>query len=322
MGRIITPGHPHFHIHKRNYLELPVVEAGCSVEGRYLLQRIKPGFGVIDEVEFPNLFTNVGLNSLGSDVMTMQAVHVGTGTATPNVTDTALTAFGVGFNTDPTVSGGNAGSPNYYVRRTYSWTSTIGGATGTWTEVGVSNQATTGNLRSKALILDGGGSPSSFPVLADEQLRVFYMLDVYPMIADDTRTVSISGVAYDTITRGYGINEHHAGSNGISPSGVTIAQAYSGNIVNKVSGTITGTLGTMNKSGGSYSGGNYYRDFSLTAGAGTATGTVRTIMADNNNYDTNMRIQIQYDKASGGGGIVKSGTQQLILNIRRSWARR
>ena len=77
-----------------------------------------------------------------------------------------------------------------------------GTATGTWSEIGTgayNNSRTPQNCcYSRALILDGGGSPLAITVLADEYLDVTYTLRVYPDVTNDfSGSFVMSGVTYN-----------------------------------------------------------------------------------------------------------------------------
>lgn len=319
MGKIITPGHPDFYINKRNYIEVEPTPAATRVEGWYTLQRIKPGYGVIEELSFPNLITDFGMNALGGNY-SPDYFHVGTSTSQPSNTDTSLGAFGTSFNGSGTGDGAysNSGPPDYYARRTVVKKSNIGAATGNWTEIAVSPQAGNGNILSRALILDSAGNPTTFTVLSDEQMQASYELRHYPVFVDDVRAVTISGVPKDTITRvcnastwqwlsfGFGYMFHF-----------TRCYAYSGDInASAVSGLPAGSsLGAGSVALAAYGSNNFYRDATATWQAGAATGTHRSYVWTN---DWNSALfQVQYDPP-----IVKSATQQLIINQRYSWARR
>ena len=319
MGRIITPGHPDFHIHKRNYIELEPPPAVTRVEGWYTLQRIKPGHGVIQELSFPNLITDFGMNALGGNYSPTY-IHVGTSTTPPANSNTSLGAFGASFNTSGGDDGAyaNSGPPDYYAHKKVVKKSAIGGATGNWTEIAVSTQAATGNIYSRALILDSGGNPTTFTVLADEQMQASYELRHYPVFVDDTRAVTISGVSKDTITRV---------CNASNWSWLSWSEArmfhffqcmpYTGNInASAISGAPAGSsLAGGSVARAAYGSNNFYRDATATWDAGSATGTHRTYVWAND--WSGALFQVQYDTA-----IVKGATQQLIMNQRYSWARR
>lgn len=319
MGKIITPGHPDFHIHKRNYIEIEPPQITTRVEGWYTVQRIKPGHGVIQELSFPNVVTDLGMNKFGNETYDPSYFHVGTSTTTPTNTDTSLGAFGTSFNQSAAGDddNSNSGPPDYYAKRLVVKKSAIGGATGNWTEIAVSTQAATGNILSRALILDSGGNPTTFTVLADEQMQASYELRHYPVFTDDVRAVTISGVSKNTITRVCNASSWAWRSFGSYGFHFFQCTPYTGDInASAVSGFPAGTA----LSGGSvtratYGSNNFYRDATSTWAAGSATGKHRSYVWSND-WVTAL-FQVQYDTA-----IVKGATQQLVMNQRYSWARR
>lgn len=169
---------------------------------------------VRDTGEFNNIITNIGLDWLGSRLLTglpglrsLDSYFVGTGTAVPAATDVAVTGTWVRTTSTQTITNSNSGAPDYYA----TWSSTkrfaAGVATGTWTEVGIGSYESTGPVNrvfSRALIVDGGGSPISITVLADEYLDVTYTLELHQQNTDFSGSFLLSGVTYNyTGRRGY-----------------------------------------------------------------------------------------------------------------------
>src|SRR5690606_22820586 len=113
------------------FLEGEISEAKVGPEGGYPLRAIRRSGRVPREgtfkVEacralppFRNLITDLGLNRFGSTPSSSvyRQCHVGTGTATPSVTDTQLQTFLATVTTsDPATSISNSGSPDYYSYR-------------------------------------------------------------------------------------------------------------------------------------------------------------------------------------------------------------
>ncbi len=327
MSRIIKPGDRAFYINRKRYVETEG-RAKVGVEGRYTIRAIKPGIGVVRELAFPNLLTDLGLDAIGSDPSFNQ-MHLGTGTASPNITDTALANFGVNVQTSsPNFVSGVSGGVPYYGWATATWTSNVGGAAGSWTEIGVSSQNTNGNLRSRALILDGGGNPTSFPVLADEQFQGSYELRVYPPTSDAPASVNLSGTPYGTITRALMVTTSHT-KGGWDPSNLIDTTflfavvntlgfnlAYTGGLSAITSSTPAGSELTGNSPTvgvGSYGSGNHYRDVFVKHGTGASVGLIRTQRLNTNGGS----FQIEYDPV-----ITKLSNEEFIHNQRISWARR
>ena len=325
--RIITPGDPGFYINKNNYLELEF-GAKTGVAGFFGGRALKGGrvmreFGF--EVDNPNLLTDIGLNALSGDASVPAnfiRMHLGTGTTPPAFSDGQLTNFGVSVqNANPGTSGtGNGGSPNYYGWRRYVWTSTIGGATGNWTEIGISssNTNTAGALRSHALILDNSANPTVFPVLADEQFQGYYELRCYPYLTDDVRTVNVGGVPHDVVTR-----VANAGSWIFPPVDIPSFNWFGNAFAhNGVLGAVTGAPSNGIVNGqypaltpAAYSSGNLYRDYKLQLSPSQWVATFRGW--SQTAAGGNIFHQHHFDPA-----IVKTNVESMIFNLRHSWARR
>lgn len=322
MSKIIIPGHPHFNIHKRNYLEIETAPVRIGVSGHFTMRAIKPGFGVVRELSFDNLITNLGLNAMGSSC-SFARMHLGTGTTPPSPTDTALSVFGVNVSdANPTYTqSSNSGAPDYYGITTQTWTSPVGAATGNWTEIGISSGNSNGNLRSRALIVDANGDPTTFTVLADEQFQGSYTTRTYMPLTDDVRSVTLGPITYDAMTRA--ANIQRAGS-GVTHSSVQIFAmnqllAASTGAAPVVTGTyptggISGASGIVTL--GSYGTDNYYRDTEIRFGSGVLVASgIRTFTMRNNVSDH--WFNVEYNPT-----ITKLTTEELIINQRTSWARR
>lgn len=173
-----------------------------------------PGTGadvVLEEIgPFHNIITNNGLNKLADNNMSNVTTycHCGTGTTAEVAGDTALETFLAATNTIQSSSSTVQGSAPYYASYTRTFRFAEGVAEGNISEVGFSDQATTGDLFSRALVKDGGGSPTTISVLSDEWLDVTYEFRLYPdhILAgggadDGTGTISISAVSYDYVIR-------------------------------------------------------------------------------------------------------------------------
>lgn len=207
----------HIWVPKAKILEGEIGIKSGQVAGQYTIRKYKADTNeLIQEVgPFDNLITDQGLNRVGTNNFG-QYVFVGTGTATPAVSNTGLNSylnytgsFAPSLNWNPAILRG--GSPDYWVQGAGTWRFATGAATGTLTEVGVgwfvgSADAAGHRVASRALIVDSGGSPISITVLPDEYLDVTYSLRYYPYTGSDVvQTVTISGVTYTFTTRALGV---------------------------------------------------------------------------------------------------------------------
>lgn len=295
----------------------------------YCLDEYYQGFFKLDAVKasgkitsstgwFPNLITNTGLDLLGNQsTQVVTYARVGTGTATPAVTDTLLQSQGAFGNSIQSTSNVARPTPPYYWSRFTTIRIPIGSATGTWTEVGVA-PTSTGNVWSRALILDGLGNPTSISVAADEALDVSYELRLFVNNSDQTGSVVISGVTYSTTLRPSQITsiiQNGPDAVGVPVTAASILWAMSGPI-----GAITGVpSGQADLSFGSkalqtYSNGTYFRDVIFTWGLtdGNAVGGVGAIYI----YNSTGIWQMGFSPS-----IPKDGTKILTLTFRYSWGR-
>lgn len=179
-----------------------------------LFKNNKPGFGLAGRYRFvvgnaetgrirletdwsENMILDAGLNRLGVGAVYGHC-HIGTGTTAPATGDTTLAALSATTNNLQSNTVSNSGAPSYISSRTVVYRFTAGTLNGNYTEVGIG--WTNALLFSRALILDGGGSPTSITVGSSEYLDVYYELRVVPDLTDYSSSVTISGTSY-TITR-------------------------------------------------------------------------------------------------------------------------
>lgn len=127
--------------------------------------------------ESPNIITQYGLDVLnGANSNNHTNLIVGTGTNPPSLSDTSLT--------NPSTSvGATSGTSRYdrtgtihYVETAVTYTFAQGAIVGNITEVGLIYNS---SVVSRALFLDGSGTPTAITVLSDEILRVTVLARVY-----------------------------------------------------------------------------------------------------------------------------------------------
>ena len=290
-------------------------ETQCA--GWFKIEAIRPdGTRRVLADWFPNLILNGGLDRMGANSDYLTWCQVGSGSTAPVATQTALVNRIAGTNTQlANVSGAQASAPYYgWYRRTYRFAQGV--AAGNLSEVGV-GWATSGSLFSRALILDGGGSPTTITVLSDEVLDVTYELRRYPGTVDLTGTVVLDGVTYNWVSRAAGVT----GAFSWAVAGamdLDQAFAYNGDIGAVTASTPSGTSGNLSTTPLAYSSGSYTRAATVSAGLNDSnlSGGIRSIMIKSNPDGTG-RYQIQFDPA-----IPKDNTKVLSLTIQHTWARR
>lgn len=307
------------------FVDVGMPKSKVTAKGRYMLIK-RDAWG--KELErtpwFDNIILDSGLERWGTGAIILGAA-IGTGTSTPVAAQTQLDTQTLYTTTAGTGAALSAlGSSPYNNTRTLVYRTPLGGLNGNYTEVGV-GWASGSNMFSRALILDGLGSPTTIAVNSAQQLDIIYQLSVYPPLTDIGPTVvNISGVDYDVTGRASNVNSTSVSTSG--GWGVTVGEAFSvpGSASN---GAWNGTMGliTASPSGSSGSSGTGavdayvasslqrtgYASYSL--GGGNVAGGISATW-----FGWNCAaFQYGFDPA-----IPKDGTKTLVLNYSVNWARR
>jgi hypothetical protein len=293
--------------------------------------------GTMVLAEFDNLITDAGLNDIfaNSGGTGCNRCQLGTGAAAPATSDTALQIAGPAtttvqraWSTSPTYT---AGPPDYssdYVTMRFA----AGSVTGTWSEVGMSRNTGAFVLFSRALIVNGGGSPTPITVLADESLDVTYTVRMYPATADVTGNVDISGTNYSYTLRPASVNGPAWGPNRVAATASAYAgrtQANTGNItvydggIGARTGVPSGssTANTVDYTAAAYSNNSMQRTFEMKFGLTThnLAGGIKSILFYPQNAGGNIGLEHQIEFTPK---IPKDNTKILRLNFTASFARR
>lgn len=301
VGEMVMPVSGHFRI-----------EARCPA--RYKGARVL--------ADFPNLILNSGLTRLPQQgINSVGYIQLGTGTTPPVPTDTTLAAVSKVYSATATVTDSYVpGPPNYY-QTIRAYRAGPGVATGTFSEVGIGWNSGA-NLFSRALIVDGGGSPTTITVLSDEYLEVYYTFRFYPMLTDITGTTTISGSSYDWVLRSrlVGVDNREASyllTNGSWSSNVGNANIYqSTSTLGTITGSPSGSSSYANSSSVAYTAGNFYSDFSAVYGPATnVAGGVKCIDSCSS-QSTVYGMQQSFTPV-----IPKTSTTVLTLTNRVTYAR-
>lgn len=310
------------HIIKRRFIE-GEVGARMSMEGLYRLQvRRADGSLKRDTGWFRNIITDGGLNRLGTGAAGGTCV-IGTGTATPAATDSALQNLSASTTNINQYQMSNSGAPDYAHFWTRTFRFALGALNGNYTEVGVG--WATSSLFSRALILDGGGNPTTITVLADEQLDVIYQLRTYSPTTDWGGTYTIGGVSTDVVGRLSQAGGTFGGTGGPLSGSLDATvisgfgkSAYTGDI-----GVITGLPSGTNNSvvtaaSATYSNNSLVRDTTVTGGLNewNLSGGIRSVHLPGS---TAVAHSYQYQFTPK---IAKDNTKTLALTFRIGWGRR
>lgn len=307
--------------------------ASLGIEGRYRLLIGVPGEVPRVDMEFKNIILDVGLNAIGTNLSGgyLRSASLGTGTAAAAGTDTGLQIPGVTStikgDSEPSSRGFVSGPPPYSWSR-WALIFAQGVATGTWSEVGVGNATT---MWSRAIIVDGGGTPTPITVLAIEQLTVEYELRLYPSIVDVTGTVNDGATNHNFTLRPWllttGNTYWYADYlvNGALMGGGYLGGSYKFNAYTGTIGAYTGApsgAASVGDSGqcsvASYSSTTYKKTQTATAaiGAANVVGGIKSVVfasLANNGFG----YQAEFDPV-----ISKDNTKTLAFTFSIVWARR
>ena len=271
-----------------------------------------------------NIVTNFGLDLLGSrSAAPIGFCRVGTGTSTPVATQTALDTQ-VAFTSTQAITSTNEGSPNYSTRVEVTYTFPLGGVVATLAELGIGTASSGATLFSRALILDGGGSPTTISVLATDQLLITYRLRIFPVLTDLTSSVNLSATSYAYVGRVANVSGAvstsilQSGSLDLSDLNTSATIRNTGATLGAVTGAPSGGTAlatTLSVAKAAYTAGNYYRDVTITVGPpqGNLAGGIVTLQV---NGAFAQSYQYSFSPA-----IPKTATETLVFGMRISWAR-
>ena len=334
MPSVIRPNPGHILLPRR-FVDVELHSPKALVEGKYRIRKFysaglkKDGTVAEDAVTldtgfFPNIILDSGLNQWGtSSIITGAAI--GTGTSTPVASQVQLDSLSHFTTTSSTghFTLNIAGASPYNNIRNHVYRTAAGALNGNYSEVGVGWAST--NLFSRALILNGGGAPTTISVASIEQVDITYQLAIYPPLVDlSATTVTISGIDYTVTGRAAEVNDgaawgvftnaavtHNAGSTSYafvkagtmgaittSPGGVAGSPQSSGNwtLASYVPSSLQRTCSVF-----------YGLDYGNPAGGIQSSQFKWTIGG----------FQYQFSPV-----IPKNNTKTLLLNYSVNWARR
>lgn len=303
-----------------------------QVSGQFIATLWNPQHGVKMKVATPNLVLNGGLDRLAQGGTSPEAVahcQIGTSSAAVVATQSALSSWLASSDTlqGATTNTYVAGPPDYIQRvKTFRFAAGVG--TGNLAEVGVGWGSSGSTLFSRALFLDGVGSPIVIPKTSIDILDISYVLRVYPMATDVTGSVTISGTSYDYTIRAATVNNttgpHSAEAYcfGYSYNQPTVNTgrmcAYTTDLVARTSSLYESgdpSYGTAEPTRAAYTSGNYYRDITGVFGIDKANFNIKRVTFGQ------VWAYAAYQCAFASP-IAKNNTQSLSLTFRQSWARR
>jgi hypothetical protein len=244
--------------------------------GYFKMQAVDSLTGAVRETGWiKNLITDYALNTMMSTAgigWNPTFVAVGTGSTAPAFTDVQLTTpLGARTSASVILTSANIGSPTYYNYTQTRYTFPLGAIVGNVAEVGLFAGLSSATAYTHSLIKDGGGVPTTFPVLVTEQLFIIYEMRQYQVLTDTTGSITLNGISYNYLIRSCDVDTAASiirlGQGSSFPDTASYCQAMQ-NAVTPVA--TTGTVsGTTNVSADSvvvtaYTTGTFYRDCEFT----------------------------------------------------------
>lgn len=308
-----------------------MINLQAKLEGEYRLVITRGDGSVEDTGWFPNVILNQGLDRLGDSagIAIMRYAQVGSGNIAPAITQTSLQTYVAGGLSSPDSQASaftNEGSPLYRTTLTYTFVFTQGSVLGNITEVGCGWGSSGATLFSRALILDGGGSPTSITLVAIDQLTVYYRLRIAPVVTDTTGSVTLNSISYNYTMRIAQVSSFamvqfllNSSSNFSMAAASGFTPYPAGSVLGPITGNPTGISGTSGTATTStYSPGTYYRDstFTFSNVQGNVAGGIQCIRFTWPQSYSVINFQTRFDTP-----IPKDNTKVLTLVLRYSWAR-
>ncbi len=300
----------------------------AQMSGHYRLEIRKAISGdLVRELEFDNLILNSGLNRLCEPWLAYNTVSnraicntcvIGTGTASPSAEQTSLGSLSSSTTTiqGSYLTGIQSSVLPYYGWARRTWRFAAGQLNGNYTEVGTGWGTSSGQLFSRALILDGSNNPIAITVLSDEFLDVTYETRLYvPQDQDVVQNATITGVGAVTFTRRpailndssttlHGITSYSAGNYGWQPA---LGFMQVTGVVAHIAATTRTTMAPLTTT-----------SFTLLGSASSiSTGSFSTYVADTFVKDTTITIPLNNHNGTWQHFIVGTqyaGAWQYLIN--------
>jgi hypothetical protein len=321
MSNIIVP---------RREIVLPEINLNVGMKGfmRLRLWNKFSGKVRVDTGWFPNKILDSGRNNMVTQSSWLTHCHVGTDSTVPQATDTGLLGFVAQTSTVSETSYGAQASTPYYGWRRKTFRFAVGAGHGgeNLSEVGVGWGTAGAVLISRALIVDGGGTPTTVTPLADEILDVTYEFRYYPPLIDVNGTVTLNSVVYDTVTRASEVNSSSAWAlrigESISQYSVVSSDwsAYDGDIgtlIQAPSGT-SAACDNADQYNFSYSNNSY--ELKMGSTCGTTGWNLGSGIRSLRMKSTAGNYQTQFNAQSDSSRIPKDSNFTMVMVWKISWS--
>jgi|GEM_PF-4824814 len=287
-----------------------------KVKGFIKLQVLKGDKVVRESGTFPNLMTNNGRDRLAGTISWASGgsyCFVGTGNTAPSVTDLSLDSqiakVARDSNTNTVV-----GSPDYYHQTEAAFKFPVGDVVGNVAELGFSTTSTDSDLCVRELVRDGGGSPTTISVAADEQLLITYIFRKYVPTGDYTGTTP-EGVSW-TLRAARAISSTNWTAEQGFHSNTGDVSAYDGALASieasVPAGSQVGSTASNILTPNSYTPGDYELTYTGTVLAESCNGTIQSMKWFGNIGGVVFQIEF-------GSALVKSSSDKIDLSFTIGW---
>jgi len=332
--------HRHTHMGMKGYFKLetfkgirvvtkdPLLPNFVEPEDAPMPVLVFPGTHRVRQDWAPNRILNSGKDVMGTQANWLTHCQVGTDATTPAVGQSALLAFLVATSTIEETITGAQGTIPYYMYKRVRYRFAQGDAAGNLNEVGTGYTATpTGTpLICRHRTRNSTGVYATITVASDEYLDVSYELRYYPPLNDvveDTPTLILNGVGYDTVTRASQVTSNIATRIG-TKMGVYVTATGDWNAWDGEIGAITGTpvgnsasCDNTNHTNGTYNNGTYQVTMTANCGPtgwnlGAGIRSIRIMTAAGN-------FQTRFGAHSGDATIPKTSAYTMALTWTLSW---
>lgn len=313
-----------------------VIPVQVALEGVISWRVLRADGRVKSRGQMRNTITNAALDAIGggTTVGSLTAyLAVGTGVAAPTTGDTTLgsphaTRVNRTSTGDDTATAASVAPYYGQWARVRKFIETE--ATGIWTEVGFFSASSGGTMFNRQLFKDGGGSPVSVEVLADEQLEVTLNVRLYSPAWDDASDDvtgsftldEIIGAVVTPVTYNYTIRPQRVNATSWSPEHLgdwtnnRCAARNSASFV-AITSSATGTAESSHSTT-SYVGGTYYVDQEHVWEPANVTTDIGMLVFYNL---TGSASNAQVFQCALSPVIPKTSAKRLRVTVRYSFAR-
>lgn len=326
--------------------EVPVRMPGVGFKGFFTVRLIDARTGLVKRrLSFPNLITDAGLDAIGEDAGTdgridelISRMAVGTGSTTPNVSDTSLVSEVARTADSAGIGNGLSSGPSFdYWEWEISFQFDQGEANANLTELGLFSNDAGGPMWARQLLQDAGGSPTTITKTSDDILQIVYTLRVYPDKSVRTSNLTIDGTSTTLSRQPQEVDVANEWGRGGTPADRGMLYQFGvwagsdvrvyedntppGDFVSRgpANPATSEDVGAGGYSFAAYTGGTFQRDLEVIASVneGNFAGGVGAVEGRINDVFTRGHPFITFFDPP----IPKADTDELTLQIRYSWGR-